>query len=151
MFIPEETFIDVINATPLVSIDLVIRNCMGSALLGKRVNRPAQGSWFVPGGRIRKNEKIEDAIVRISEVELGFRIPLSEAKWLGAYDHLYPDNFLGQAQVSTHYVVLAYEYRMEDDSGLTHDCQHEKLKWWHVDSLLDHEQVHGNTKAYFRK
>ncbi len=47
-------FLKVIDAAPLVTIDLIIRNPKSDVLLGKRLNRPAQGFWFVPGGRIRK-------------------------------------------------------------------------------------------------
>ena len=61
----------IIEFVPLVSIDLILKDRQGQVLLGKRANRPARGYWFVPGGRIRKNEKIADAISRISRSELG--------------------------------------------------------------------------------
>ena len=51
-------FLHIVDATPLVSIDLVLRNERDEVLLGQRKNRPAQGIWFVPGGRIRKNERV---------------------------------------------------------------------------------------------
>ena len=60
--------LNIIDATPLVSVDLIIENRLKQILLGKRVNRPAQGYWFVPGGRILKNETIKDAIKRISTI-----------------------------------------------------------------------------------
>jgi colanic acid biosynthesis protein WcaH len=44
-----------------VSVDLVLVRDGREVLLGLRTNRPAQGSWFVPGGRILKNEKRADA------------------------------------------------------------------------------------------
>jgi colanic acid biosynthesis protein WcaH len=50
-------FKDLIENAPLVSIDLIVRQREG-ILLGKRVNRPAQGFWFVPGGRVYKNESL---------------------------------------------------------------------------------------------
>ena len=43
-----ETFKTVVASTPLVSIDLIVRNRQGQVLLGLRTNRPAQGGWFVP-------------------------------------------------------------------------------------------------------
>lgn len=108
MQLDNERFLQIIEATPLVSIDLVVRNEKGEALLGKRVNRPAQGCWFVPGGRIRKNERINDAFERISEFELGVRLKKGAARLLGAYDHIYEDNFTGESGINTHYVVLAF-------------------------------------------
>lgn len=48
------TFETVIVYTPLVSIDLLVKNRKGEYLFGLRKNRPAQGYWFVPGGRLQK-------------------------------------------------------------------------------------------------
>jgi colanic acid biosynthesis protein WcaH len=143
-----EDFLRIVDATPLVSIDLVIRNEHDQVLLGLRTNRPAQNMWFVPGGRIRKNEKIRDALRRVSEFELGHAI--TEATLLGAYDHMYPDNFHGRPGISTHYVVLAHEYRLPSGTALKADPQHERLEWWNIPDLLASPDVHENTKIYFR-
>ncbi|HVL76288.1 MAG TPA: NUDIX domain-containing protein, partial [Noviherbaspirillum sp.] len=61
-----DTFGRIVAATPLVSIDLVLTNERGQVLLGYRSNRPAQHCWFVPGGRIRKDESLEEAWGRIA-------------------------------------------------------------------------------------
>ncbi len=53
--LPLATFKTVINSTPLISVDLVIKNNEGQILLGKRTNRPAKGFWFVPGGWVLKD------------------------------------------------------------------------------------------------
>jgi hypothetical protein len=42
----EDTFKKIVASTPLVSIDLLVRDTQGNILLGKRVNRPAQGAWW---------------------------------------------------------------------------------------------------------
>lgn len=144
----DEEFLHIVDATPLVSIDLVIRNERGEALLGWRVNRPAQNSWFVPGGRIRKNERVKEALQRISERELG--VTIAEAKLLGVFDHIYEDNFLGAPKVNTHYVVLGFSAGLPSQTDFTADDQHSELKWWNVSDLLASRDVHENTKAYFR-
>ncbi|MBF4436458.1 NUDIX domain-containing protein, partial [Vibrio anguillarum] len=69
--LPINTFKTIIENTPLVSIDLVVYNQKNEALLGKRNNRPAQGYWFVPGGRILKDESIAVAFRRLTLNELG--------------------------------------------------------------------------------
>ena len=56
--------IEVIKHTPLVSIDLIVRNGKDQILVGLRTNEPAKGFWFVPGGRILKNERITEAFKR---------------------------------------------------------------------------------------
>ena len=149
MQLGEEEFLRIVEATPLVSIDLIVRNEAGEVLLGKRVNRPAQGFWFVPGGRIRKNERVRDAFERISEFELGIRLKMDAARLLGVYDHIYEDNFFGKPGVNTHYVVLGFACELASGQSVTPDPQHEALDWWKVDVLRDSKEVHPNTKAYF--
>jgi colanic acid biosynthesis protein WcaH len=146
--VTNEQFLHIVDATPLVSIDLVIRNERGEVLLGWRVNRPAQNSWFVPGGRIRKNERVKEALHRISQRELG--VTIAEAKLLGVFDHIYEDNFLGAPKVNTHYVVLGFSAELASQTAFTADDQHGELKWWSVPDLLASRDVHENTKAYFR-
>ncbi|GHY46328.1 GDP-mannose mannosyl hydrolase [Vibrio cholerae] len=144
----ELTFKTVVASTPLVSMDLIIRNKRDQVLLGLRTNRPAQGFWFVPGGRICKDETFEQAFVRLTEMELGEQIALSQARFLGPYQHLYDDNFSGM-QFSTHYVVLGYQIDCDIELDTLPAEQHQHYRWWDVEELLSSELVHPNTKAYF--
>ena len=150
MKIDKKHVLKIIEATPLVSIDLVIRNPSNKVLLGKRNNRPAMGYWFVPGGRIFKNETINQALKRISEVELGQDLSTKAPSLLGAYDHIYEDNFLNVKGINTHYVVLAFVIALQQEIEVKSDEQHTELKWWEVDKLLQDQTVHQNTKVYFR-
>ena len=150
MKIDKKHVLKIIEATPLVSIDLVIRNPSNKVLLGKRNNRPAMGYWFVPGGRIFKNETINQALKRISEVELGQDLSTKAPSLLGAYDHIYEDNFLNVKGINTHYVVLAFVIALQQEIEVKSDEQHTELKWWEVEKLLQDQTVHQNTKVYFR-
>ena len=150
MKIDKKHVLEIIEATPLVSIDLVIRNPSNKVLLGKRNNRPAMGYWFVPGGRIIKNETINQALKRISEVELGQDLSTKAPSLLGAYDHIYEDNFLNVKGINTHYVVLAFVIALQQEIEVKTDEQHTELKWWEIDKLLQDQTVHQNTKVYFR-
>lgn len=142
------TFKTIVASTPLVSIDLIIRNSCNQVLLGLRTNRPAQGFWFVPGGRIGKDETFEQAFLRLTQLELGYPIPLNEASFLGPYQHLYSDNFSG-TDFSTHYVVLGYQLMLDLDLQTLPVEQHQNYQWWNEQELLDSDLVHRNTKAYF--
>lgn len=147
MKLPDEEFISVIRAAPLVSIDLIVRNEAGEILLGKRRNRPAQHYWFVPGGRIKKNEPVQQALQRIGMAEL--RTAMPAGRLLGVFDHFYQDNYFGVPEVGTHYVVLAYQIALEKSSVFEHDEQHAELTWWPIDALMRSDEVHANTKLYF--
>lgn len=146
--LPLDTFKTVIASTPLVSIDLIIRNSQDLVLLGLRNNRPAQGYWFVPGGRIQKDERLENAFRRLVNVELGCDAAFDQARFLGPYQHFYADNFSGD-DFSTHYVVLGYELLLDIDLNNLPTDQHQNYRWFSVDELLTSDQVHQHTKDYF--
>lgn len=148
------TFMNVVTATPLVSIDLIVMRGGVEVLLGLRNNRPAQGCWFVPGGRILKNELMQTALSRIAAKELGILTLISNGElkpvFYGAFEHLYQDCFAGDIGISTHYVVLAYRIDVPSDFALpSADDQHTELKWWPIQEALSSNAVHQYTKNYF--
>lgn len=145
-----EEFLKVVEHTPLVSIDLIVYNPKGKVLVGLRKNRPAQYTWFVPGGKIMKDERISDAIRRISKAELGVEISSSHARFKGVYEHLYPDNFAEAPGISTHYIVLAYEIHLLLPLSAPPPEQHSDYRWLTPLEILANPAIHENTKAYFR-
>ena len=150
MWLPDETFKSIIQHTPLISIDLIVRNEQGHVLLGKRVNAPAKGYWFVPGGRVRKNETLDDAFVRLVREELGIEsgVTRADAKFLGVYEHFYDDNIFDD-EVSTHYIVLAYKLMLGDDNILNLPCEEHYMYGWRKSiSILNEKNVHSNVKIY---
>lgn len=141
-------FLHLVRTGPLVSVDLVARDAAGRALVGWRVNRPARDAWFVPGGRVYKGERLDDAFRRITDAELGRPFERGAQRFLGVYEHLYDDNGLDAPGVGTHYVVLAYELAVGDGVAPP-DAQHSAYRWMTVAELLAEPAVHANTRAYF--
>jgi len=153
MWLPDETFKSVIQSTPLISIDLIVRNEQGEVLLGKRVNAPAKGYWFVPGGRVRKNETLDDAFVRLVKEELGIEsgITRADAKFLGVFEHFYDDCVFGN-NVSTHYIVLAYNiYINSKISKLKINKQHKDILFKDVQLLSEVNGTHKYVSLYFKE
>ncbi|MEZ8785127.1 GDP-mannose mannosyl hydrolase [Vibrio splendidus] len=142
-----DTFKNIIKSTPLISIDLIVRNSEGKVLLGKRLNRPAQGSWFVPGGRILKDESFASAFNRLIKDELG--LDCAESKFKGIYQHFYDDNF-SEGDFTTHYVVLAYEINIDEDLLSLPLEQHSSYQWFSEYELENNSQIHTHTKWYFQ-
>lgn len=149
MLLSESTFKMVLECTPLVSIDLVVENQSKEYLVGKRLNRPAKGFWFVPGGRILKGETLSNAYSRLTKAELGIECDIKDATLLGVYDHLYNDCVFGDAP-TTHYVAIAYRLKLSDVGFLPLE-QHSSFRWQHSSEILQSSDVHSNTKAYFKK
>lgn len=149
MFLEKELFSSIIQNAPLISIDLVVKNSDDKILLGKRVNKPAKNSWFVPGGRIYKDETIQDAFKRITKDEIGKAYDISNASFKGVYQHFYDDNVFND-NFSTHYIVLGFELVIKEELSLG-TVQHEKYKWFDEDVLLASTEVYSYVKDYFKK
>lgn len=82
MFLNKEDFANAVRTTPLISLDFIIENEFGEFLVGKRTNRPAQEYWFVPGGRVLKDETLEQAFMRLTEEEIGQQFPITHGQFL---------------------------------------------------------------------
>lgn len=149
MFLEKNTFSTIIASTPLVSIDLIVKNTQGQYLLGYRNNRPAQGYWFVPGGRILKDESMDDAFLRLTQGELGIASSRNTARFLGPFEHFYNDYVFGEEH-STHYVVLGYELHLDIDLPDLPKDQHNKYAWFSSDELLSRDDVHKHSKWYLK-
>jgi colanic acid biosynthesis protein WcaH len=141
----DQTFKAVINSTPLISIDLLVKKD-NKILLGKRINEPAQGYLFSIGGRVYKNETINSAMIRIAKNELNIELKLMP-KFIGVFEHFYDDSIY--QDVSTHYVNLAYEIEIEEMLNLPTE-QHNEYQWLTIDELLESKQVHKHVKDYFK-
>jgi colanic acid biosynthesis protein WcaH len=141
----DQTFEIVVDSTPLISIDILLKKG-DKVLLGKRVNKPAQGFFFSTGGRVNKNETINNAMIRIVKNELNIELK-STPEFIGIFEHFYDDS--AYENVSTHYVNLAYKYQVEEVPDLPTE-QHNEYQWFTVNELLESRQVHKYVKDYFR-
>ena len=141
----DQTFKTVVDSAPLVSIDILIKR-NDKVLLGKRINKPAQGYFFSTGGRINKSETIDSAMNRIAKNELNIELKTTP-KFIGVFEHFYDDSIY--ENISTHYVNLAYEYQIEEVVDLPVE-QHSEYKWFTIGELLESKQVHKYVKDYFR-
>jgi colanic acid biosynthesis protein WcaH len=141
----DQTFKTVINSTPLISIDLLVKKD-NKILLGKRINKPAQGYLFSIGGRVYKNETINSAMMRIAKDELNIELKLTPS-FIGVFEHFYDDSIY--QDISTHYVNLAYEIEIEEIFNLPTE-QHNEYQWLTIDELLKSKQVHKYVKDYFK-
>src|SRR5580700_157310 len=88
---------EVIRLAPLIAMDFIVRNAQSEVLLGLRNNEPAKGSYFVPGGRIWKGERLRDAFARILKSETNCAGNFDDARALGVYEHFYATNRFGES------------------------------------------------------
>lgn len=147
--ISNDKFKTVVENAPLVSIDFIIENRQGHFLLGKRINKPAQGYWFTLGGRIFKDDRIDEAIKRLSRKEFNLEMTREMLLFHGVYEHFYDDSFVDEA-VSTHYIVLAYRLKIEDELTLPSE-QHSEYRFFPRNEILERDDIHPYTKDYFKE
>jgi colanic acid biosynthesis protein WcaH len=146
----DDAFAHIVRHTPLVAVDIIIRDPAQHVLVGRRMNEPAKGQYFVPGGVIRKNEAIQAAFGRVLKAETGLQASIDKAKFVGVFEHFYETNRFGDPEYGTHYVTLAYELKLEGRPLIRLDDQHSDVRWiLDVDIPLAPD-VHPNAKAYFR-
>lgn len=122
-WIPEEKWTTIVKCVPLVSVDLIVAYD-GGILLGLRENEPAKGEWFVPGGTVLKNERLEEAVQRVARTEIGCEIQITDR--LGVYEHFYETSEIDGVG-SKHYLANAFVVEPTGRVELSDD-QHSDLR-----------------------
>ena len=67
----EEVFLLVTRITPMINVDLLIKDENNRTLLSWRNDVFHQPGWHVPGGIIRYKETFETRIKKVAEIEIG--------------------------------------------------------------------------------
>jgi len=71
--LPEEIFRFISRITPMVNVDLLIKDESNRTLLAWRDDIHGKG-WHIPGGIIRYKENFETRILKVAENEIGVKI-----------------------------------------------------------------------------
>jgi len=72
MVIPAKLYHQIITYVPIACVDIAIvhNHCV---LLVKRLDEPAKGQWWPPGGRVHKGEMMRDTAKRKALEEVGLQ------------------------------------------------------------------------------
>lgn len=141
-WIADDDWQTIVANVPIVSVDLVVLAPDG-VVLGRRVNEPARGEWFVPGGRLHKGESLEVAVHRLADEELGVDVEIRDR--LGAYEHRYETADVADAG-GKHYVPVAFVVETAA-TVFDRDDQHGDLRTFEPDEL---PALHEYVDAYLR-
>jgi len=76
--LPEDVFLFVSRITPLINVDLLIKNEKNETLLTWRDDGFFPAGWHIPGGIVRYKEKIRDRIKAVAKNELGASVKFEE-------------------------------------------------------------------------
>lgn len=141
-WVSDDDWKTIVSNVPIVSVDLVVLSPKG-IVFGYRTNEPAADQWFIPGGRVQKGERLNEAVHRVAREELGINIEIRER--LGVYEHLYET-----ANVNTgggkHYVPIGFVVET-DEMDFKTDDQHGRIQVFPRDDL---PELHDYVEAYLR-
>ncbi len=138
----------IVENMPIPAKDLLFYSKNKGLLMGKRMNKPAKNYYFVPGGRVFKNESRNDAIKRISIQEVDLSIDPEECFSIGVYDHYYDDSIWENTKITTHYIIEAILIPIKDNQKIFNvDSQHSEFIWINQTNV-DNLNVHKYSKKY---
>jgi ADP-ribose pyrophosphatase YjhB (NUDIX family) len=100
--LPDAVFSLVTRLTPMVNVDLLIRNNRGQTLLVWRDDGFYRG-WHVPGGIVRFKERMADRVAAVARIELGTRVTLRGGP-VAMNEVVYPER-----RVRGHFISFLYE------------------------------------------
>ncbi|MBF0359013.1 MAG: NUDIX domain-containing protein [Magnetococcales bacterium] len=72
--LPDEVFYYISRVTPMVNVDLLIKDEDNRTLLSWRDDKFADKSWHIPGGIIRFKETFEERLKKVAEIEIGIPV-----------------------------------------------------------------------------
>jgi ADP-ribose pyrophosphatase YjhB (NUDIX family) len=100
--LPDEVFYYISRATPLVNVDLLIKDENERTLLSWRDDRYCGKGWHVPGGIVRYKETLETRVIKVAETEIGIRINF-DAKPIAINQLIHPDQ-----NIRGHFISILY-------------------------------------------
>lgn len=109
MKLTDNEYIFIYNRVPRACIDIIIKNKNG-LLLTKRDIKPFKNKLHLPGGMIRKNEHICDALKRIAGSELGILpIKYKIENYIGEHLHENNENDIDVHSIAINIKVFSWQ------------------------------------------
>jgi len=142
--LPQEIFFFVSRLTPMVNVDLLIKDKKGRTLLSWRNDRFSGTGWHLPGGIIRFKEDISSRILKVAKEEIGVRVRFDPAP-------VAVNQIICSHDTRGHFISILYQcYLLGEfiprNQGLT-ELDPGYLKW-HNRAPLNLIKVHRIYKKY---
>jgi colanic acid biosynthesis protein WcaH len=140
--LPDEVFYYISKTTPLVNVDLLIKDENGRTLLAWRDDHLAGKGWHVPGGIIRFKETLETRIKKVAETEIGVNISFDKVP-LVFNQIIHPER-----NVRGHFISILYKCFLSSEFVPTNEGLSDKDRgylMWHnfcPDNLLKYHEIY---------
>ena len=122
-FIPENIYKKFLENMPIFCIDFLI-HCDSHFLLLKRNEEPLKGVFWMPGGRLQKNETIENFLIRVQSREIG--------RYFKNYNLIGFSNYFFKYSINsraTHTPTLLFEIDTKSKFNPKIDKTHTEYSW----------------------
>ena len=138
--LPEEVFLLISRLTPLLNVDLLIKNEQNHTFLTWRDDKFHPPGWHVPGGIIRYKEKIVDRVRAVAKSEFGAEVSCDQPP-LVMHEIIHSDR-----KIRGHFISLLYRCCLESAPAEHLRCTGHPPKaneWmWHKSCPKDLISVH---------
>lgn len=116
--LPEDIFLFVSRITPIINVDLLIKNGQNHTLLTWRDDGYYPAGWHIPGGIVRYRETISKRINAVAATELAAKVKFKKSP-LAINEVIHPSR-----RVRGHFISLLYECALI--SSLDKNLRYEK-------------------------
>lgn len=144
--LPEEIFLFVTEITPMVNVDLLIRDREGRILLSWRDDQFYGKGWHVPGGILRLKESFEERIQKTALSEIG-----SYVTHLSEPTEIVPI-IIKDMKTRGHFITFVYECMLPEEFEINNGTKKETdagYLLWHKSCPDNILRVHDFYRKYF--
>jgi colanic acid biosynthesis protein WcaH len=120
--IEQQLYNSIIEVLPILCVDgFIVKD--NKILLLKRNNYPALGEWWVPGGRVIKNETLNDAMIRKikDEIQLDSEVVEQIGITETIFETKHTINICFLVKINSHNIIL--------------NSEHSEYKWFSENEL----------------
>ncbi len=148
--ISDDIFKEILSFVPICTVDIVFFNKeKNKILLCKRINQPLEGVYFINGGRLFKNEELEDCAVRQAKTELGISVDKNKLIFGGVSNEIFDTSRF--ENVGYHAMDVFFGYIIDENIEIKFDEQHSDHKWFQTDDLRLHPFIKRRIDSLIKK
>lgn len=145
--LPEEVFLFITEMTPMVNVDLIIRDDKERVLLSWRDDEFCGQGWHIPGGIIRLKETFEERIQKTALKEIGCKV-----EYIDKPVEIVPIIYK-QQETRGHFITFVYECKIPNGKKINNGGRKQGdagYLAWHENYPVNMIPVHAFYKKYFR-
>ncbi|MGV8142501.1 MAG: NUDIX domain-containing protein [Candidatus Pacearchaeota archaeon] len=127
IIIPSKEYSKILEYVPLACVDVVIVKNKKVLLIQRNASGSFENEWWLPGGRIYKNEGLNDAVHRKVFEETGLKVTIK--RQLGSYEAFDKKTSQEGVKSGTHTIATVFIGELEGIERIKLDKSHNNYKW----------------------